>query len=118
MNYCMIELIQSLPSPLPTIGNYSHMRGEVMKGRWSGDGDDDGDDFPSPEAKTASRLALPRNKRGWRWLRGVDRKSDFCFGVSSSRVKIGGQVGHQGLWDHPRRPPDAAKEGGGASRAP
>ena len=35
-----------------------------MDGRWSGDDDDDGDDFPSPEAKTASRLALPEKNRG------------------------------------------------------
>ena len=98
-----------LPSPLPTVGNYSHMRGEVMEGWWRGDGDDDDDDFPSPEAKTTSRLALPRKNRGWRRLHGVDQKSDFCSGISSRRVKIGGQLGHQGVWDHPRRPPDAAR---------
>src|SRR3954471_16737909 len=104
-NYYMIKLIQSLPSHLPTAGNYSHMRGEVMEGRWRGHGDDDGDDFPSPEAKTASRLALPRKNRGWRRLRGVDQKKGFYPGISSRRVKIGGQVGHQGVCDHPRRPP-------------
>src|SRR3954471_16219199 len=64
-NYYMIELIQSLPSPLRTVGNYSHMRREVMEGGWSGDDDDDGDDLPSPEAKTTSRLALPEKNRGW-----------------------------------------------------
>ena len=26
--------------------------------------------------------------------------------------KVGGQVGHQGVWDHPRGPPGVAKEGG------
>src|SRR3954467_14673708 len=30
MTYYMIKLIQSLPSPLPKAGNYSHMRKEVM----------------------------------------------------------------------------------------
>jgi len=35
-----------------------------MDGRWSGDDDDDGDDFPSPEAKTAPSLALPEKNRG------------------------------------------------------
>src|SRR3954471_11728273 len=78
-NYYMIELIQSLPSPLPTVGNYSHMDGEVMEGGWSGDNDDDGDDLPSPEAKTTSRLALPEKNRGWRRLRDENWKNDFCF---------------------------------------
>jgi hypothetical protein len=63
-NYYMIDLIHSLPSPLPTAGNYSHMDGGDMEGWWSGDGDDDGVDFPSPEAKSAPRLALPRKHRG------------------------------------------------------
>src|SRR3954471_11619961 len=85
------------------------MRREVMEGGWSGDDDDDGDDFPSPEAKTASRLALPRKNRAWRRLRDVDRKKGFCFGISLTRVKIGGLVGHLGRWDHPRRPPGAAR---------
>src|SRR4051812_24817545 len=90
-NYYMIKLIQSLPSPLPTTGNYSHMRREAMEGGWSGDDDDDGDDFPSSETKTTSRLALPGKSRGWRRIRDVDRKSGFCFRVSTSRVKIGGR---------------------------
>ena len=33
-NYYMINLIQSLPSPLPIEGNYSHMDGET----WRDDG--------------------------------------------------------------------------------
>ena len=54
-----------------------------------GDHDDDGDDFPSPGAKAASRLALPKKNRGlWR-LRDVDRKLDFCSGISSWGVRIG-----------------------------
>ena len=32
MNYYMINLIQSLPPPLPTAGNYSHMDGGNMEG--------------------------------------------------------------------------------------
>src|SRR3954462_1711668 len=85
MNYYMIKLIQSLPSPLPTAGNYSHMDGEVMEGGWSGDGDDDGDDLTSPEAKTISRLPLPEKNRGWRRLRDENWENDFCFGVFTSR---------------------------------
>src|SRR4051812_29222647 len=85
INYYMISLIQSLPSPLPTVGNYSHMDGEVMEGGWSGDDDDDGDDLPSQEAKTASTLALPEKNTGWRRLRDANWENDLCFGVSPSR---------------------------------
>src|SRR4051812_13344968 len=78
------------------------MEGEVMEGGWSGDNDDDGDDLPSPEAKTASRLALPEKNRGWRWLRDEIWENDLCSGSSLSRVKIGAKVGHQGGGPHPR----------------
>src|SRR4051812_9679249 len=88
-NYYMIKLIQSLPPPLPTAGNYSHMLREVMEEGWIGDGDDDGDDLPSPEAKSASRLALPKKNRGWRRLRDGKWKSNFCSGVFPSRELIG-----------------------------
>ena len=57
------------------------MEGEVMEGGWSGDDDDDGDDLPSPEANSASRLALPRKNRGWRRLRdGKLRKELLIWG--------------------------------------
>src|SRR3954462_10525786 len=86
------------------------MRGEVMEVRRRGDGDDDGDDFPSPEAKATSRLALPEKSRGWRRLRDVDWKVDFCSEVSASGEYIAAKVGHQGVWDPPRR-------AGGATRS-
>ena len=38
--------IQSLTSPQPTAGNYSHMDGENMDGRWRGNDNGDGDDLP------------------------------------------------------------------------
>src|ERR1041385_9152442 len=85
------------------------MEGEVMEGGWSGDDDDDGDDLPSSEAKTASRLALPEKNRGWRRLRDENWKSDFCSGVSSRWVKIGAKVGRQRGWGPPRRPPGVAR---------
>ena len=47
----MNDLIQSLPSPWPTAGDYSLIDGGNMDGRWRSDGDDDGDDllqFPVP----------------------------------------------------------------------
>src|SRR3954467_5336677 len=80
-----------------------------MEGGWIGNGDDDGDDLPSPEAKSASRLALPEKNRGWRRLRDENWKNDFCFGVFSSWVKIGAKVGHRRRWPPPRRPPGAAR---------
>src|SRR4051812_19413877 len=91
------------------------MEGEVMEGGWSGDDDDDGDDLPSPEAKTASRLALPEKNRGWRRLRDKNWQNDLCSGVFSPREKIEGKVGHQRGEDPPKRPPGAAK--GGAAPA-
>ena len=48
-----------------------------MEGGWSGDDDDDGDDLPSPEAKSASRLALPKKNRGWRRLRDENWEKNF-----------------------------------------
>src|SRR3954469_12797162 len=80
-----------------------------MEGGWSGDGDDDGDDLPSPEAKTASRLALPEKNKGWRRLRDENWENDFCSGVFSRRVKIGAKVGHQWGWDPPRWPRGTAR---------
>ena len=45
-SYYMNNLIQSLTPPQPTTGNYSHMDGGNMNGRWRGAGDGDGDDLP------------------------------------------------------------------------
>ena len=44
--------------------------------------DDDGDESPSPEPRTDSRSALPREFRAWRRLRIVKRDESFsqiCF---------------------------------------
>ena len=99
-------------------GNYSHMEGEVMEGWWSGDDDDDGDDLPSPEANSASRLALPKKNRGWRRLRDENWEKNFWSGISPSRAKIRVKVGHQGRWGPPRRPPRHGQGVGRATRAP
>ena len=40
--------------------------------------DDDGDRFPSPEPRTDSRSALPREFRAWRRLR-IIKRDDFFF---------------------------------------
>ena len=39
--------------------------------------DDDGDESPSPEPRTDSRPALPRDIRAWRWLHII--KCDESF---------------------------------------
>ena len=41
--------------------------------------DDDDDEFPSPEPRTDSRSALPREIRAWRRLRVVKRDETFFY---------------------------------------
>ena len=41
--------------------------------------DDDGVGFPSPEPRTDSRSALPREIRAWRRLRIVERDKSFSL---------------------------------------
>ena len=41
--------------------------------------DDDGDGFPSPEPRTDSRSALPREIRAWRRLRIIKRDKSFSL---------------------------------------
>ena len=41
--------------------------------------DDDGDESPSPEPRTDSRSALPREIRAWRRLRIVKRDETFSL---------------------------------------
>ena len=41
--------------------------------------DDDGDESPSPEPRTDSRSALPREIRAWRRLRVVKRDENFSL---------------------------------------
>ena len=57
--------------------------------------DDDGDKSPSPEPRTDSRSALPREIRAWRWLRVV--KCDETFSSIFFSLKriygIGVEVG-------------------------
>ena len=73
---------------------------------------------PSSEANSASRLALRGRTEGLRQLRGIDRKSDSCSRVSSTGEYIGAQVGHQGVWDPPRRAGGAARGWGRARHPP
>ena len=51
--------------------------------------DDDGDGFPSPEPRTDSRSALPREFRAWRRLRIVKRDESFSLIFFPEREYIG-----------------------------
>ena len=46
---------------------------------WRMGDDDDGDGFPSPEPRTDSRSALPREIRAWRRLRIIKRDESFSL---------------------------------------
>ena len=50
--------------------------------------DDDGDGFPSPEPRTDSRSALPREIRAWRQLHVVKRDESFSLIFVSPNVNI------------------------------
>ena len=77
-----------------------------MEGGWSGDDDDDGDDLPSPKAKTTSRLALPEKNGGWRRLRDENWKKQPLFwgflatGINRSRCRApeGGGPSQTASW--------------------
>ena len=61
--------------------------------------DDDGDESPSPEPRTDSRLALPRGFRAWRRLRIVKRDDFFSlsFSLRKQIYRVGvGVGGHPG----------------------
>ena len=51
--------------------------------------DDDGDESPSPEPRTDSRSALPRELRAWRRLCIIKRDESFSL-IFSSRTRIYG----------------------------
>ena len=61
--------------------------------------DDDGDESPSPEPRTDSRSALPREIRAWRRLRIVKRDETFSLifsprdGIYGVGVEVGGASG-------------------------
>ena len=57
--------------------------------------DDDGDGFPSPEPRTDSRSALPREFRAWRQLRIIKRDESFSliFSLRTRIYRVGVEVG-------------------------
>ena len=77
---------------------------------WRKVDDDDGDKSPSPEPRTDSRSALPREFRAWQWLLIVKRDESFSlifsprtwiYGESWGRWSLRGPT-RQGAHPHPR----------------
>ena len=64
--------------------------------------DDDGDEFRSPEPRTDSRSALPREIRAWRRLRIVKRDDFFSLIFSPRKPIYGVGVGVGGPPGGPR----------------
>ena len=90
----LIELLHDLTHPIPTIP-FAYNRELLTHERRSHGGVMTmtmAMISPSPEANSASRLALRGRTEGLRQLRGVDRKSDFFSRVSSTGEYIGAQV--------------------------
>ena len=52
--------------------------------------DDDGDGFLSPEPRTDSKSALPREFRAWRWLRIIkrDETSSMIFFSATEYMEL------------------------------
>ena len=70
---------------LLTHGSEHH---EIGDGGWRMVDDDDGDESPSPEPRTDSRSALPREIRAWRQLRVVKRDETSSLIFFSPNVNI------------------------------
>ena len=83
---------------------------------WRKVDDDDGDGFPSPEPRTESRLALPREFRAWRRLRIVKRDESFSLIFSSPKVNIWSQG--QSRWSVRGATRQGARPGGRARPHP
>ena len=98
----MNNLIQSLPSPHLQRGNYSHMDGGVMDGRWrsvGGDGDEDLLRIPVPAgcqngvsgSESRFLMAAAQRKSIWKKRRVFDLKSSggICRRERRSRRGLG-----------------------------
>ena len=81
----MINLIQPITVQQAYDGITHARRWASWNWWWRMVDDDDGDGFPSPEPRTDSRSALPREFRAWRRLRIV--KHDETFSVIFFSVK-------------------------------
>ena len=84
----MINLIQPITVQQAYDGITHARRWASWNWWWRMVDDDDGDGFPSPEPRTDSRSALPREIRAWRWLRIVKRDESFSFIFFSPNMNI------------------------------
>ena len=81
----MINLIQPITVQQAYDGITHARRWASWNWWWRMVDDDDGDGFPSPEPRTDSRSALPREIRAWRRLRIVKRDESFSLGFFPER---------------------------------
>ena len=84
----MINLIQPITVQQAYDGITHARRWASWNWWWRMVDDDDGDGFPSPEPRTDSRSALPREFRAWRWLRIVKRDETFSLIFFSPNTNI------------------------------
>jgi hypothetical protein len=84
----MINLIQPITGQQAYDGITHARRWASWNWWWRKVGDDDGDDFPSPEPRTDSRSALPMKNRKWRRLRIVKRDESVSLIFFSPNVNI------------------------------
>ena len=107
----MVNLIQPITVQQAYDGITHARRWASWNWWWRMVDDDDGDRFPSPEPRTDSRSALPREFRAWRRLRIVKRDESFSPIFSPRRwiygvkVEVGGASGGprgRGARPHPR----------------
>ena len=84
----MINLIQPITVQQAYDGITHARRWASWNWWWRMVDDDDGDGFPSPEPRTDSRSALPREIRAWRRLRIVKRDVSFSLIFFSPNMKI------------------------------
>ena len=106
----MINLIQLITVQQAYDGITHARRWASWNWWWRMVDDDDGDGFPSPELRTDSRSALPREFRAWRQLRIIKGDESFFLipprkGIYGVGVEVGGVPGGprgRGRALHPR----------------
>ena len=84
----MINLIQPITVQQAYDGITHARRWASWNWWWRMVDDDDGDESPSPEPRTDSRSALPREFRAWRRLRIVKRDESFSLIFFSPNTNI------------------------------
>ena len=104
----MINLIQPITVQQAYDGITHARQWESWNWWWRMVDDDDDDESPSPEPRTDSRSALPRENRAWRRLRIVKRDETFSLILFSPNVNIWswswGRWRSRGPWDRGAHP--------------